>query len=95
MTSESDMKGPSGVRLWALLAVLGGLVLVLALAIGGQRRESAQMAGGQFVPGVGMIDAETGKPQQMAKDAAFKVGGRAGGGARGDGGRAKIGRAHV
>ncbi|HUU55597.1 MAG TPA: DUF4349 domain-containing protein [Armatimonadota bacterium] len=91
MTSESDMKGPSGVRAWVLLVVLGGLVLVLALAIGGQRGKSAQlarMASGEFVPGVGMIDAETGKPQKMGEDAAFKVGGRAGGGARGGGGRA-------
>ena len=87
MTSESDARGSSGVHLWVLLVVLGGLGLVLALAIGGQRRESARMAGGEFVPGVGMIDAETGEPQEMVEDASFKAGGRAGGGARGGGGR--------
>ena len=88
MTSESDAKGSSGVHVWVLLVVLGVLVLVLALALGGRRRESARMASGEFVPGVGMIDAETGQPQQMAEDAAFKGGGRAGGGGRGGGGRA-------
>ncbi|MCJ7750698.1 MAG: DUF4349 domain-containing protein [Armatimonadetes bacterium] len=88
MTSESDGKGSSGIRAWVLLVVLGGLVLVLALAIGGRRRESARMAGGQFVPGVGMIEAETGKPWEVAEDATFKGGGRAGGGARGGAGRA-------
>jgi hypothetical protein len=83
MTSESDMKGPSGVRAWVLLVVLGALVVVLALAIGGQRGKSAQLASGEFVPGVGMIEAETGKPWGADEDAAFKGGGRAGGGSRG------------
>ena len=87
MTSESGAKGSSGLRLWVLLVVLGVLVLVLALAIGGRRRMSARMAGGQFVPGVGMIAAETGEPWEVAEDAAFKGGGRAGGGGRGGGGR--------
>lgn len=95
MTSESGGTGSSGVRLWVLLAVLGALVVVLALAIGGQRRESAQLAGGEFVPGVGMIDAETGQPQEMAEDASFKAGGRAGGGARGGGGRAMTAEADL
>ncbi|MCJ7752598.1 MAG: DUF4349 domain-containing protein [Armatimonadetes bacterium] len=88
MNSESDAKASSGVRLWMLLVVLGGLVLVLALAIGGQRRKSARMASGELAPGVGMIEAETGKAWDVAKDAAFNAGGGADGGARGGGGRA-------
>ena len=88
MTSESDVKGSSGIRLWVLLVVLGGLVLVLALAIGGRRRESARMGGAEFLPGVGIVDAETGQLGEVAEDAAFKGGGRAGGGGRGGMGRA-------
>ncbi len=83
MTSESDGKGPSGVRLWVLLAVLGGVVLVLALAIGtGKGKRS------QFIPGVGVIDAETG--ERLAAESAKYTGGGAGarGGGRGGGGRA-------
>jgi hypothetical protein len=83
MTSESDAKGSSGVRLWVLLFVVGVLVLVLALAIGtGKSKRS------QFIPGVGVIDPGTGEP--LAADSAKSTGGGAGarGGGRGGGGRA-------
>ena len=85
MTATGGSVRPKGIRLYWLLAILGGLLLVLALIVG----RSASMRKTQFAPGVGAIDARTGKPlgAEVALEQEMSVKGMPGGmrGGRGGG----------
>ncbi len=88
MSTPPEGRRKKSIRLYWLLAAVLGILIFFAMIfpVFSRSRESARRGGG-YVPGVGVIDAATGRTASLEEDAAGKAGGFAGGGMRG-GGRA-------